>query len=102
MSDDHNDRTDEWPTGKSLYSFFTYNTKGGILSNIAFRLYRFREYKIIFVQLLYLPFCIVILSRGFVWEFIVVKLMLFLWPLLRNIYINYFCWRNQPELQVSF
>jgi hypothetical protein len=27
-------------TGKSLYSFFTYNTRGGVLSNIAFRLYR--------------------------------------------------------------
>jgi hypothetical protein len=27
-------------TGKSLYSFFTYDTRGGLLSNIAFRLYR--------------------------------------------------------------
>jgi hypothetical protein len=28
-------------TGKSLYSFFTYDTRGGLLSNIAFRLYRY-------------------------------------------------------------
>jgi hypothetical protein len=28
-------------TGKSLYSFFTYNTRGGVMSNIAFRLYRY-------------------------------------------------------------
>lgn len=27
-------------TGKSLYSFFTYDTRGGVMSNIAFRLYR--------------------------------------------------------------
>lgn len=28
-------------TGKSLHSFFTYDTRGGVLSNIAFRLYRY-------------------------------------------------------------
>lgn len=28
-------------TGKSLYSFFTYDSRGGVLSNIAFRLYRY-------------------------------------------------------------
>jgi hypothetical protein len=88
--------------GKSLYSFFTYDTKGGLLSNIAFRLYRLREYKIIFVQVMYIPFCIIILSRGFISEFIVVKLLLFLWPFLRNLFINYICWRGQPELQVPF
>lgn len=86
--------------GKSLYAFFTYDTKGGILSNIAFRLYRLREYKIIFIQVMYIPFCVIILSRGFVAEFIVVKLLLFLWPFLRNMFINYICWRGQPELQV--
>jgi len=88
-------------TGKSLYSFFTYDTKGGILSNIAFRMYRFREYKIIFVQVMYIPFCVVILSRGFIIEFFLLKFMLFIWPLLRNLYINYICWRNQPQLQVK-
>jgi hypothetical protein len=90
------------PTGKSLQSFFTYDTKGGVLSNIAFRLYRLREYKIIFVQVMYLPFCIIILSRGFIAEFIVVKLLLFIWPFLRNCFINYICWAGQPELQVPF
>lgn len=89
-------------TGKSLYAFFTYNTRGGILSNIAFRLYRIREYKIIFIQVMYIPFCIIIISRGFIAEFIIVKLLLFLWPFLRNMFINYICWRGQPELQVPF
>jgi hypothetical protein len=88
--------------GKSLYSFFTYDTKGGVLSNIAFRLYRFREYKIILVQLFYIPFCIVIISRGFYFEFVVLKLMLFALPLLRNLYINYICWGGKPDLQVDF
>lgn len=72
------------------------------MSNIAFRLYRLREYKIIFVQVMYIPFCIIILSRGFIAEFIVVKLLLFIWPFLRNMFINYICWRGQPELQVPF
>ena len=87
--------------GKSLYSFFTYNCRGGILPNIAFRLYRFREYKIILMQLFYIPFCIVIMSRGFYLEFVVLKLLLFILPLLRNLYINYICWHKNPELQVD-
>eukprot|EP01040_Poterioochromonas_malhamensis_P014987 gene14987-16689_t len=49
-------------TGKSLYSFFTYDTKLGFFSNIAFRLYRFREYKLILAQLFYLPFCLVLFA----------------------------------------
>jgi len=88
-------------TGKSLYSFFTYDCKMGILPNIAFRLYRFREYKILFVQVMYIPFCIILLARGFYVEFILVKIMLFVLPLMRNIYINYVCWRGQPELQTD-
>jgi hypothetical protein len=71
------------------------------LSNIAFRLYRFREYKIVLVQLFYIPFCIVIIARGFYFEFLVLKLMLFALPLLRNIFINYICWWGKPELQVD-
>jgi hypothetical protein len=51
---------------------------------------------------MYLPFCVIILSRGFIAEFIVVKLLLFLWPFLRNCFINYICWHGQPELQVPF
>ena len=88
-------------TGKSLYSFFTYNAAGGLLPNIAFRLYRFREYKIIFIQILYIPFCVVILARGLYKEFLVLKFGLFIFPLLRNLFINYIAWRGQPELQVT-
>jgi uncharacterized membrane protein YqaE (UPF0057 family) len=88
-------------TGKSLYSFFTYDSRLGFWSNVAFRLYRFREYKLIVMQLLYLPFCAVIVARGFYIEFILTKFLLFALPFVRNVYINYICWRNQPELQVS-
>lgn len=89
-------------TGKSLYSFFTYNTRQGFFSNLMFRLYRFREYKIIFVQVLYVPFCLVILSRGFFLEFICLKFLLFIFPLIRNLWLNYVCWKGQPEMQVTF
>jgi hypothetical protein len=53
------------------------------------------------VQLIYIPFCLVIVARGFFVEFVLLKLMLFLLPLLRNLFINYVFWRNQPELQVE-
>lgn len=62
---------------------------------------RFREYKIIMVQLIYVPFCFVILARGFIVEFFLLKFMLFLLPLVRNLCINYVFWRHQPELQVD-
>lgn len=87
-------------TGKSLYSFCTHDT-GHWSTNIAFRLYRFREYKIILVQLLYIPLCLVIMARGFYVEFVIFKLLLFLLPLIRNILINYVAWKGQPELQVD-
>jgi hypothetical protein len=54
------------------------------------------------VQLIYVPFCLVIMARGFYVEFVLLKLMLFLLPLLRNLFINYVFWNNQPELQVDF
>jgi hypothetical protein len=88
-------------TGKSLWSFFTYDTKLGIWSNIAFRLYRFREYKLIIVQLFYLPVCIVLIIAGYYYELFLLKLMLFGCTLIRNLYINYICWYNTPELQVT-
>lgn len=65
------------------------------------RFCRFREYKIIMVQLIYIPFCFVIILRGFIVEFFLLKFMLFLLPLLRNLCINYIFWYNQPELQVD-
>jgi hypothetical protein len=88
-------------TGKSLYSFFTYDTTGGIFPNIAFRVYRFREYKILLVQLMYIPFVLILLSRGFYVEFFVLKLALLFLPLLKYLIINYICWHGKPELQVE-
>jgi hypothetical protein len=87
-------------TGKSWFSFLTYDA-GGFFPNLAFRLYRFREYKIITVQLLYLPFALVVCLRGFVLEFVLLKIALMMVPLTRNIIINYIIWHGQPELQVS-
>lgn len=54
------------------------------------------------MQVSYIPFCIILLSRGYYVEFLLVKLLLFILPFLRNIYINYICWYHQPELQVDF
>jgi hypothetical protein len=53
------------------------------------------------VQLIYIPFCLVIVARGFFVEFVLLKLMLFLLPLVRNLFINYLFWHNQPEMQVE-
>lgn len=93
----------------NLYCFLFYRGSRTWPQAVAYRLFRLREYKMVFFQLFLYPYVALQLASTPSWPrrgeglllFLAIKLALVLVDTGRSLLINYVCWRNRPDVQCS-
>ena len=74
---------------------------------VMYRLFRLREYKMIFLQLFLYPYVTWQVARSRDWQSALDNFLLFagikasfvVLAIARNAWINYWCWRHRPDVQ---
>jgi len=98
----------------SVYCFFLYrgSKDGGAptcTEILWYRIFRIREYKMIVLQLFLLPFIFylmvtaheILITVEELGIFLAIKTVLSIVDVCRGAWINYWCWRNRPDMQVA-
>jgi len=93
----------------SLFCFFFYRGSQTHWQGLMYRLFRLREYKMLFFQLFLYPYVLYQVCSASSWTrraegvgvFCAIKALLVAVDTLRNAFINYVCWRHRPDLQAS-
>jgi len=93
----------------NLYCFFRYRGSKTWTGAVMYRLFRIREYKMMFFQMFLYPYVVYQIWAADTWArkadavilFLGIKGVLVLVDLLRSAFINYVCWRHRPDVQCS-
>jgi len=93
----------------NLHCFLFYRGSKTCCGAIMYRCFRLREYKMIFFQLFLYPYVAYQVAAAGTWAqraeglgvFVAIKLGLALVDTVRSGWINYWCWRHRPDVQVS-
>ena len=93
----------------NLFCFLFYRGSLTWTGAFMYRLFRLREYKMIFLQLFLYPYVAWEILRSNTWTealdsfliFVFIKSTFVVLAVARNAWINWWCWRHRPDIQAS-